>query len=105
MSDLNHDTRYAADKSPAAQYPAPNDFDRNGKDSVEYQNNPPVPESSDQQETSKETFVSALSQDTQVEQPTPNTERALRKKDSTGVRWVDWEGIAEISEKKGVYRY
>jgi hypothetical protein len=34
-----------------------------------------------------------------------STEKDFKKKDSTGVRWVDWEGVAAISEKKGIRKY
>ena len=42
-----------------------------------------------------------ISNSGQPNEPQVNAEKASRKKDNTGVRWVDWEGVAEISEKKG----
>ena len=42
-----------------------------------------------------------ISSSGQPDEPQVNDEKVSRKKDNTGVRWVDWEGVAEISEKKG----
>ena len=103
MSDSTQDIRYEADTSEQEQNPASFAFDRNGNDALEYQALSPDSESSDKHEQRKEAVCIKLSDCARVEEKLPNAEKNLRKKDSTGVRWVDWEGVAEISEKKGFF--
>ena len=101
MSDSNQDIKYEADTSEQEHNPASFAFDRNGNNALEYQELSLDSESSDKHEKRKEAVSIKLSDCARVEETLPNTEKSLRKKDSTGVRWVDWEGVAEISEKKG----
>ena len=103
MSHSNQDIRYEADTSEQEQNPASFTFDRNGNDALECQDLSPDSEPNDKPEKPREAVNTKLSDCTRVEETSPNTAKSLRKKDSTGVRWVDWEGVAEISEKKGCY--
>ena len=97
MSNSNHKAEYAADKCQQAEQPAALNFVKDREDFNEYQNLLHTPEPSETQETSEDELVAGFSDH--------NTEKSLRKKDSTGVRWVDWEGVAAICENKGIFIY
>ena len=101
MSDSNQECKYDADKSQQKQNPGTFIFNQYGQDSVKCQDLTPTLQSNDRQQTTKEAETAQLSDDAPVEKSPHLTKKSLRKKDSTGVRWVDWEGIAEISQKKG----
>ena len=104
MSNSNHKAEYAADKCQQAEQPAALNFIKDREDSNEYQNLLHAPESSETQETSKDELV-GFTDDNPVDEFAHITEKSLRKKDSTGVRWVDWEGVAAICENKGAFIY
>ena len=103
MSNSNHKAEYAADKCQQAEQPAALNFVKDKEDFNEYQNLLHAPESSETQETSEDELGTGLSDDNPVDELPHNTEKSLRKKDSTGVRWVDWEGVAAICENKGIF--
>ena len=99
MSDSNQETNHAADKCQQEPSPASFAFDKHGSnDADENEKLLSFTESND----AKDTIVIESPKDNLVIEPKDlTTNKSLRKKDSTGVRWVDWEGVAEISEKKG----
>ena len=103
MSNSNHKVEYAADKCQQPEQPAALNFVKDKEDFNEYQNLLHAPESSETQETSGDELVGGCSDDNPVDQFAHDTEKSLRKKDSTGVRWVDWEGVAAICENKGIF--
>ena len=104
MSDSNQETNYEADKCQQETTPASFAFDKHEKDDAEEHDK--LLSSNEQngaKEAIEENFVIESSKDNLViELKVPTPDKSLRKKDSTGVRWVDWEGVAEISEKKGI---
>ena len=103
MSDSNQETNYEADNCQQEQSPASFAFDKHGSDDdEEHEKLLSSNEKNGTEETIEQIPVVELLNDNQVNQPkTLSIDKSLRKKDSTGVRWVDWEGVAEISEKKG----
>ena len=103
MSDSNQEINYEADKCQQEQSPASFAFDKHGRDDdEEHEKLLSSNEQNGAEETIEQISVVKLLNDNQVNQPkTLSIDKSLRKKDSTGVRWVDWEGVAEISEKKG----
>ena len=105
MSNSNHKAEYAADKCQQAEQPAALNFIKDREDSNEYQNLLHAPESSETQETSEDELAAGFTDDNPVDEFAHITEKSLRKKDSTGVRWVDWEGVAAICENKGTFIY
>ena len=104
MSNSNHKAEYAADKCQQSEQPAALNFLKDKEDFNEYQNLLHDPESSETQETSEDELGAGFSNDNPVDEFAQNTEKSLRKKDSTGVRWVDWEGVAAICENKGIFK-
>ena len=105
MSNSNHKVEYEADKCQQAEQPAALNFIKDKEDFNEYQNLLHSPEPSETQETSEDELVAGLSDDNPADEFAHDTEKSLRKKDSTGVRWVDWEGVAAICENKGTFVY
>ena len=103
MSNSNHKAEYAADKCQQAEQPAALNFVKDREDFNEYQNLLHTPEPSETQETSEDELVAGRSDDNPADEFAQDTEKSLRKKDSTGVRWVDWEGVAAICENKGIF--
>ena len=104
MSDSNQETNYEADKCQQETTPASFAFDKHGEeDDEEHETLLSSNEQNGAKETIEENFVLESPKDNLViELKVPTPDKSLRKKDSTGVRWVDWEGVAEISEKKGI---
>ena len=103
MSESNQEISYEADKCQQEQSPASFAFDKHGSDDdEEHEKLLSSNEQNGTEKTIEQIPVVQLLNDHQVNQPnTLSIDKSLRKKDSTGVRWVDWEGVAEISEKKG----
>ena len=103
MSDSNQETNYEADKCQQEQSPASFAFDKHGSDDdEEHEKLLSSNEQNGTDEAIEAIPVVESINDNQANQPkTLSLDKSLRKKDSTGVRWVDWEGVAEISEKKG----
>ena len=104
MSDSNQETNYEADKCQQETTPASFAFDKHGEeDDEEHETLLSSNEQNGALEKIDETVVLESPKDNLViELKAPSPDKSLRKKDSTGVRWVDWEGVAEISEKKGI---
>jgi len=102
MSDSNQETNYEADNCQQEQSPASFAFDKHGSDDdEEHQKLLSSNEQNGTDEAIEAIPVVESLNDNQVNQPkTLSLDKSLRKKDSTGVRWVDWEEVAEISEKK-----
>ena len=105
MSNSNHKAEYAADKCQQAEQPATLNFVQDKEDFNENQDLLHAPEFNETQENSEDELVAGFSDDNPVDQFAHDTEKSLRKKDSTGVRWVDWEGVAAICENKGIFIY
>ena len=105
MSDSNQGTNYEANKCQQETIPTSFAFDKHGRDNAEEQEHLlSINDQNGTQEAKEESVIVDSAKDNQIVEPkVVTTDKALRKKDSTGVRWVDWEGIAEISEKKGIY--
>ena len=105
MSYSNQGTNYEAKKCQQETTPASFAFDKHGRDDAEEQEHLlSINDQNGTQEAIEESIIVDSAKDNQIVEPkVVTTDKALRKKDSTGVRWVDWEGIAEISEKKGIY--
>ena len=101
MSTSNREVEYEADKSQQEQIKTVFGFDENGKDILQCQQLPTASESNDCYDPDI-TIDTGFSDRTPLIGSSYSTEKESRKKDSTGVRWVDWEGIAAISEKKGI---
>ena len=104
MSDSNQETNYEADKCQQETTPASFAFDKHEKeDAEEHDKLLSSNEQNGAKETIEENLVLESPKDNLViDLKVPTPDKSLRKKDSTGVRWVDWEGVAEISEKKGI---
>ena len=106
MSHSNLDIEYEAQKREQEQDTIVFDFETSKKDIVGEQELTRVSESIDCQEQllSEETNTDKFTDGSPPEVPLDCIEKVLRKKDSTGVRWVDWEGVAAISVKKGIHK-
>ena len=104
MSDSNQETNYEADKCQQETTPVSFAFDKHEKeDAEEHDKLLSSNEQNGAKETIEENLVLESPKDNLVNDlKVPTPDKSLRKKDSTGVRWVDWEGVAEISEKKGI---
>ena len=102
MSDSNSKCKNEEDKIQQEENPVPLVVNQFEQCSVNCQDLTFSPNLSNLVDITKEADSTIQSENAIVGEPQDHTGRTLRKKDSTGVRWVDWEGVAEISQKKGM---
>ena len=103
MSNLNLVAEYEADQGQQEKNCIFHTFHQHEQDIDVYGQGPKALVSNDCEESENADKPDSviISRSDQPNEPQVNAEKASRIKDYTGVRWVDWEGVAEISEKKG----